>query len=204
MNQNPIWTTLTTVPEVTCANMLLHYSGSVINLDWQCLAEQLLTDTDSAWLTVIILHWHQQLTVFICTQSQRYLTPTPDSALDTAHTVTSHHHIVTDIDSHQLPLTFINCHWQSSTAIDSHWLTLTVINWHWQSSTDTGSWQCLPAPSHILTWSWLYWEIRQTFLLSLNFLGFKHIQLIRLTVGWLKLTIHWKWSNQLWNLNKLL
>lgn len=145
----------------------LHYSGSVINPDWQCLAEQLLTDTDSAWLTVIILCWHQQLTVIECTQS------TPDSALDIANTVTSHHHIVTDIDSQQL--------------------TLTV-----------GNWQCLTAPSHILTWSWLYWEIRQTFLSSLNFLCFKHIQLIRLTVGWLKLTIHWKWSNQFGNLNKSL
>lgn len=116
VNQNPIWTTLTTVPEVTCANMVLHYSGSVINPDWQCLAEQLLpvTDTDSAKLTVIILRWHQQLTVIECTQSH-HLTPTPDSALDIAHTVTSHHHIVTD-----------NWHWQSSTDTDSHQLTLTT------------------------------------------------------------------------------
>lgn len=90
----------------------LHYSGSVINPDWQCLAEQLLTDTDSAWLTVIILRWHQQLTVIECTLSQRYLTPTPDSAVDIAHTVTSHHHIVTD-----------NWHWQSLTDTDSRQLT---------------------------------------------------------------------------------
>lgn len=160
----------------------LHYSGSVINPDWQCLAEQLLTDTDSAWLTVIILRWHQQLTVIECTQSQKI----SDTNSWQCFRYCKHSHFPSP-----------HCHW--------HWqLTLTVINWHWQSATDTGNWQCLTAPSHILTWSWLYWEIRQTFLSSLNFLCFKHIQLIRLTVGWLKLTIHWKWSNQFRNLNKLL
>lgn len=138
------------------------FSWTAINWHWQCLIDSyyitLTPTTDCNWMHTITKISDTNLT---------------DSALDIAHRVTSHHHIVTD-------------------------------NWQWQSSTDTGNWQCLTAPSYILTWPWLYWEIRQTFLSRLNFLCFKHIQLIRLAVGWLKLTIHWKWSNQFQNLNKLL
>lgn len=94
----------------------LHYSGSVINPDWQCLAEQLLTDTDSSWLTVTILRWHHQLTVIECTQSQK----------------------ISDTNSWQcfryckqsLPITTLSL--TPTTDIDSHQLTLTVGNWHRQ------------------------------------------------------------------------
>lgn len=126
VNHNPIWTTLTTVPEVTCANTVLHYSGSVINPDWQCLAEQLLTDTDSAWLTVIILHWHQQLPVIECTQSQKI----SDTNSSQCFRYCKHSHFPSPHCHWQL--TVINWHWQSLTDTGSHQLTMTVINWHWQ------------------------------------------------------------------------
>lgn len=93
----------------------LHYSGSVINPDWQCLAKQLLTDTDSAWLTVIILRWHQQLTVIECTQSQKI----SDTNSWQCFRYCKHSHFPSP-----------HCHWHRQ-------LTLTVINWHWQSATDS-------------------------------------------------------------------
>lgn len=128
VNQNPSWTTLTTVPEVTCENTILHYSGSVINPDWQCLAEQLLTDTDSAWLTAIILRWHQQLTVIECTQSQKI----SDTNSWQCFWYCTHSHFPSPHCHRQWQLTVINWHWQSSTDNDSHQLTLTVVNWHMQ------------------------------------------------------------------------
>lgn len=103
-------------------------------LDWQLLYH---ADTNN-WL---LLNAHNH---------KRYLTPTPESALDIAHTVTSNHHIVTDnwhwqsstdTNGRQLILTVINWHWQSSTDTDSRQLILTIINWHLHSSTDVDSHQ---------------------------------------------------------------
>lgn len=131
----------------------IYHSMSMVKPDWQCLTKHLLTDTTD-WgsdCTVNIHCWHYRLTVIDCTQK---IYNTNNWKCIKLHTVTSHHH--------QLTLTVINCHWQPSTDIDSQQLTLTVINCHWQlvvnchrqSLTDTAWLQ-----SHILTWSWLYWEV---------------------------------------------
>lgn len=135
VNQNPIWTTLTTVPEVTCPNTVLHYSGSVINP---------LTRLTVFSSTAINWHWQ-------CLIDSYYITLTPTTDCNWMHTITK----ISDSNSWQCCRYCTHSHFPSPHC-HGQW-QLTVINWHWQSSTDNDSHQMTLATDSAWLHLVIYW-----------------------------------------------